>query len=132
MIPTVTVGDAGNPNDSTGYGAVSYVYNIGTYEVTLSQYTAFLNAVAKDDTYNLYNPFMETDLNIAGIMRSGSPGNYSCSVIGSGNRPVTYVSWFDAARFANWLANGQPTGTQGNSTTEDGATLSMGRRVGSL
>src|SRR5262249_36788583 len=32
-----------------------------------------------------------------------------------------YVSWGDAARFANWLHNGQPTGPQNASTTEDGA-----------
>ena len=37
------------------------------------------------------------------------------------NRPVNYVSWGDAARFANWLHNGQPTGAQDLSTTEDGA-----------
>ena len=31
------------------------------------------------------------------------------------------MSWGDAARFANWLHNGQPTGLQIASTTEDGA-----------
>lgn len=120
-IPTVMVGDAGNANDSTGYGRVDYVYNIAVKEVNLSQYTAFLNAVAKTDTYSLYNSSMGTDLRIAGITRSGSPGSYSYAVTGSGDRPVTYVNWFDAARFANWLANGQPNGPQGNATTENGA-----------
>jgi formylglycine-generating enzyme required for sulfatase activity len=120
-IDTVLIGDPGNPNDSTGYGAVGYTYAIGKYEVNLNQYTAFLNAVAATDTYSLYNTNMATDLNIAGISRSGSNGNYTYSVIGSGLRPVTYVSWFDAARFANWMANGQPTGAQDNTTTEDGA-----------
>jgi hypothetical protein len=38
-----------------------------------------------------------------------------------GDKPVNFVSWLDAARYANWLANGQPTGAQGPSTTEDGA-----------
>jgi formylglycine-generating enzyme required for sulfatase activity len=37
------------------------------------------------------------------------------------NRPVNHVSWGDAARFANWLHNGQPSGAQNASTTEDGA-----------
>ena len=120
-IPTVTVGDAGNPNDSTGYGGVSYVYNIAVTEVNLFQYTAFLNAVAATDTYSLYNTDMGIDLNIAGITRSGSSGSYTYAVSGSGARPVTYVSWFDAARFANWVANGQPTGAQAAGTTEDGA-----------
>ena len=44
----VTVGDAGNANDTaTGslYGGVSYTYAIGQYDVTLNQYTTFLNAV---------------------------------------------------------------------------------------
>jgi len=38
-----------------------------------------------------------------------------------GNKPVNYVTWFDAARFVNWLQNGQPVGAQDASTTEDGA-----------
>jgi formylglycine-generating enzyme required for sulfatase activity len=42
-------------------------------------------------------------------------------VIGDGNRPVTYVSWYDAARFSNWLSNGQPTGLQTVGTTESGS-----------
>jgi formylglycine-generating enzyme required for sulfatase activity len=120
-IDTVTVGDIGNPNDSTGYGAVSYAYAIGKTEVTLLEYTAFLNAVAATDTYSLYNTNMATDLNIAGISRAGGSGSYTYSIIGDGNRPVTYVSWFDAARFANWMHNGQPTGAQGAGTTEQGA-----------
>ena len=62
-IDTVTVGDPGNAADThhsgtTGYGSVSYTYNIGKYEVTAGQYTAFLNAVAKTDTYGLYNTDM--------------------------------------------------------------------------
>ena len=122
-IDTVPVGNVGNANDpATGnlYGGVSYAYNIGKYEVTVGQYTAFLNAVAATDTYGLYNPSMATDLNIAGIAQSCASG-CTYSVIGSPNHPVTYVSWGDAARFANWLHNGQPTGAQNASTTEDGA-----------
>ena len=40
---------------------------------------------------------------------------------GSANRPITYVSWWDSARFSNWMANGQPTGAQTSTTTENGA-----------
>ena len=47
---------------------------IGKYDVTVGQYTAFLNAVAATDTYGLYNPSMATDLNIAGIARVASSG----------------------------------------------------------
>jgi sulfatase modifying factor 1 len=128
----VAVGNAGNANDTTGFGAVGYSYQIGKYDVTIGQYTDFLNAVAAADTYSLYRASMETDLAIAGITRSGSSGSYSYSVIAPsgttpagasspGNRPITYVSWCDSARFANWMANGQPTGAQNNTTTENGA-----------
>jgi formylglycine-generating enzyme len=123
-IDTVTVGDAGNAADTTGYGAVAYDFNIGKYEVTIGQYTSFLNAVAATDTYSLYNASMATDLNIAGITRAGSSGSFSYSVIGSGSRPISYVSWFDAARFANWMNNGATVGasTETGAYTLNGAT----------
>lgn len=122
-IALSTVGNPGNTADSTGYGSVSYSYDIGTYDVTLNQYSAFLNAVAKTDQYGLYDTALETDQNIEGITQTGASGNFSYSVIGnSGDDPVTYVSWFDAARFTNWLANGQPTtGVEGVGTTETGS-----------
>jgi len=105
---------------------LGYTYRIGKYEVTAGQYTAFLNAVAKTDTYGLYSTYMDYDANPAywgcNIKRSGSSGTYAYSVAADwANRPVNYVSWGDAARFANWLANGQPTGPQGPATTEDGS-----------
>jgi len=110
----VTVGNAGNAADPlTGYGAVAYEYKIGKYEVTNAQYGAFLNAAAKTDSYGLYNTGMSSN----GISQSGSSGNYTYSVTGAlANRPVVFVSWFDAARFANWMMNGQ-----GNGDTETGA-----------
>ena len=130
FIEMVTVGNVGNAADpedgdsGTGgvqnYGAVPYEFQIGKYEVSLDEYTRFLNAVAATDTYNLYNTNMATNLNIAGIERSAAEP-YTYTVIGSGKRPVTYVSWFDAARFCNWLHNGRPSGAQDVSTTEDGA-----------
>jgi sulfatase modifying factor 1 len=130
-IHTVPVGDVGNPNDPNdgdsqtsgvqNFGSVGYAFNIGKYEVTVGQYTAFLNAVAATDTYDLYNPKMASDLNISGIACNGASGSYSYSVIGSPNHPVTYVSWGDAARFANWMHNGQPSGIERPGTTETGA-----------
>jgi sulfatase modifying factor 1 len=123
-IDTVTVGDPGNAADTTGYGAVADVFAIGKYEVTIGQYTTFLNSVASvtSEGYirNLWNANMTSNLNIAGISRSGDgslASPYSYSVIGSGNRPIAYVSWFDAARFANWMNNGATNGA----STETGA-----------
>ena len=131
-IDWVTIGNAGNAAQSAanrthgfsggdGYGAVAYEYGISRHETTLGQYAAFLNAVAKTDTYGLYSPGMASNTDVAGITRSGISGSYTYSVTGSASRPVTYVNWFDAARFANWIHNGQPTGMQAAATTEDGA-----------
>jgi len=134
-IDLVPVGNPGNAGELSGEGAggsgpdricgaVAYTYQIGKDEVTADQYTAFLNAVAKTDTYGLYNTSMDTAVNAYGcnIKRTGSPGNYTYSVAPDrANRPVNYVSWGDSARFANWMRNGQPTGAQGLSTTEDGS-----------
>jgi formylglycine-generating enzyme len=124
-IATVPVGNQGNPNDPAnlsvpGIGSVNYNYSIGKYDVTVGQYAAFLNAVAATDTYELYVPNMATDLNVAGIAQNGNSGSFTYSVIGSPNHPITYVNWFDAARFVNWLSNGQPTGAEGTGTTETG------------
>jgi len=135
-IDWVTVGDPGNANDTTGYGGVGYSYQIGKYEVTIQQYTDFLNAVAQSDPYGLYSTTMNPPSGglqpAAGIAQSGSSGSYTYSVIGPsgttppgadspGNRPVTNVSWWDAARFANWLQNGQ-----GSGDTETGAYTIVG------
>ena len=38
-----------------------------------------------------------------------------------GNKPVVYVSWFDCARYCNWLHNNKPSGSQDNTTTETGS-----------
>ena len=119
------VGAPGNKADKTGYGAVSKRFWIGKFEVTIAQYCAFLNAVAAEDPYGLYDQAMGAILNSAGITRSGTSGSYSYAPMNndgdSAQRPITYVNWFDAARFANWMANGQPTGPQGPTTTENGA-----------
>jgi len=126
FMSMVTVGNAGNAADtgssSPGYGAVSYSYQIGKYDVTGSQYTAFLNAVGSTDTYALYNASMGTNTNVAQISQSGSSGSYTYAVLnGTGSRPISYVSWFDCARFSNWMSNGQPRGAQNSTTTENGA-----------
>ncbi len=140
-ISLVPVGNPGNVADSathsgmggstspgTGAGEVDYNYSIDKYDVTLAQYTQFLNAVAKTDTYGLYNSYMSTNYNTQGIQQTGSPGSYSYSVTGSNpqaaNCPAFDVSWFDAARFSNWLQNGQGTATtvgQAFALTETGA-----------
>ncbi len=123
-IDTVPVGNPGNVNDTEGdgYGGVDYFYNIGTFEVAAGQYTEFLNAVADDDAYEVYNTSMWSNEYGCKIERTGSSPNYEYSVAADwADRPVNYISWGDAARFCNWLHNGQPTGAQDLSTTEHGS-----------
>ena len=129
-LETVTVGDPGNTGELSGLGAggygpdricgsVGYHYNIGKYEVTAKQYCDFLNAKARADTYGLYNSSVDAGVNSygCGIKRSGDSGNYTYSVADDwANRPLNWVSYWDACRFANWLGNGQ-----GNGDTETGA-----------
>ena len=147
-IETVPVGNAGNAGELSGgnyvgtgpdriCGSVNYEYNIGKYEVTAEQYTEFLNSVAGVDPYGLYNANMWVSDYSVGILgckieRYGGAGSsidpYQYRVDANwANRPVNYVGWGDAARFVNWLHNGQPTGTltgapsQDAGLTEDGA-----------
>jgi hypothetical protein len=127
-----SVGDPGNAPDihGAGYGSVGTVYRIAKHEVTNAQYAEFLNAVAAADTYALYSTLMDTSSH-GGISRSGSSGSYAYSTKARmADKPVSYVSFYDALRFANWMHNGQPTGTQSSDTTEDGAyDLSLGSSV---
>lgn len=130
-IETVPIRDAGNAPDarygSPGFGAVAYAYRIGTYEVTNAQYRAFLNAkAAVGDPYGLYSAGMFGVY--GGIARVGSgtladPWVYVPKDNDStwDSRPVNFVSFWDAARFCNWLRNGQ-----GDGDTESGAYLHVG------
>ena len=115
-IATVPVGYAGNFPDLTGFGAVPYNYRIGTYDVTNSQYAEFLNAKASvGDPYGLWNSNMDPNGPQGAISRSASaPYSYSVK-LGYENKPVNYVTLYNAIRFVNWLTNGQ-----GNGDTESG------------
>ncbi len=142
-IDYVRVGDPGNAGeqsrladygDSTYYGSVSYVYNIGKYEVTNAQYIEFLNAVATvGDPNSLYNTStvakVRGTIDRAGSGTAGDPWVYAPKENDANwlNRPVNYVSWYDTLRFCNWLHNGQLADA---STTEDGAyDMSLGKSV---
>ena len=134
-METVSIGNLANTGEASGNdgslgparvcGAVDYKYDMAKFEVTSGQYVEFLNAVAVTDAYGLYNANMpDTSSGVQGpdIVQSGSPGSYTYTVHSTrADRPVCYVSWGDAARFVNWLHNGQPTGAQDLTTTEDGA-----------
>ncbi len=127
-INWVSVGSSGNPADTvvmtsdgtTGYGSIGYNYNIGKYDVTNAQYAEFLNS--NDPTganaLGLYHSAGMADPDYGGISyNSAAVSGSKYSIIpGNGNHPVNFVSWYDGARFANWLNNGQVAGA-----TETGA-----------
>ena len=115
-IETVAVGNPGNAADTSTYGAVAYSYDIGKYEVTNSHYAAFLTAKAATDTFSLYNTNMGSNA-VGGITQAGSSGSYTYAVkSGFANKPVSFVSFWDATRFTNWLSN-----SQGSGDTETGS-----------
>ncbi len=134
IIDMVTVGDAGNTATmmigsgewhwpDAPAGAVADAFNIAKYEVTAGQYAEFLNAKATTAATStlLYNGQMGTDagLSVNGklgdpvygskINRSGADGSFTYTAV-EPNLPVNYVSWGDAARFTNWMHNGQGGG----------------------
>jgi formylglycine-generating enzyme required for sulfatase activity len=134
-----------SPDLSTGYGSISYSYMIGKYLVTNSEYVEFLNAVASTvdsfstNQYGLYNSLMSSDPR-GGITRTLNGSTYTYSIklyslpvspaTAMSNKPVIFISWFDAARYCNWLHNNKPTGLQIVSTTEDGAYTLNGMNSG--
>jgi len=103
----------GPPYDPTYVGGVDYIYQIGTYEVTVDQYTDFLNAKAQSDSYGLYDNSMATGGGAGGgfLYQNGSEGSYSYTAqTGKEDQPVRCVTFFDALRFCNWLSNGKADG----------------------
>src|SRR5688572_27188517 len=79
------IGNPGNSADTTGVpnpaGSVPYSYRIGTHEVSRD---------------------MITKANAAGGLTL-QMGDLSLAGGNAPNRPVTGISWFDAAKFVNWL-----------------------------
>lgn len=74
----VTIGGTDVAADTTGYGGVNYSYQISRYEVTGAEFGAAMTA----------------DSRIGGCS-SDAP-----------NAPAYYVSWFEAAKYCNWLTSG--------------------------
>ncbi len=76
-IEFVTIGSPGNPADLSGggLGAVLYEYRIGKYEISEQM-----------------------------IEKANALGGLGISKSSRGpDKPVTNITWFDAARFVNWL-----------------------------
>jgi sulfatase modifying factor 1 len=113
------VGDPGNAAASNGFGAVAGSFYLSKTEVTNAQYAEYLNHIRPngrlpDDGSTYYPP---ESANVSGQGVTGileQPGNPVGAkwVVKPGheNKPVVYVSVKAAARFVNWLSNGQGSG----------------------
>jgi len=121
LQPVAAAGVANAADPSTGFGSVDYSYQVSETEVSNAEYREFLVALAQvEDAKGLYNPMMSSDPR-GGIRRAGTPGAWSYSLKPNmANKPVNFVSWLDAVRYANWLFNDKPGGLAGPSTTETG------------
>ncbi len=86
-IEFVTIGNPGNPGDTTGFGAVGYEYSIGKYEVTNAQWVQFTTA--------------------AGAPTGNPSSAYDHSAYyTSAQQPTTGVSWYEGLQFCNYLTSG--------------------------
>ena len=88
-IEFVDIGNVGNVgqtyndvwlNNTVTHGAVNYEYSIGTYEVTSDQWAAVAG----------FDALVENN--------SNDPW--------TGSQPTASASWYEAAKFANWLTSG--------------------------
>lgn len=117
----VRISNPNNPGDPINQykGSVPYEYDIARTELSNAQYCAFLNAVATvADPYNLFNKNMETGV-CGGIMRvKDSVGVRYIPKSGWENKPIVYISFYDLARYANWMHYGCPN----NGVSEIGTT----------
>ncbi len=140
VIPTVTIGNPGNAGETQvdgTFGAVGYEFQMGKHEVSNAQYVEFLNAVDPTgaNARGLYSGNMASNTRGGIVFNSGAGAGAKYAVKSPaagqapggtdytyGNKPVVFVNFWDAARFANWLHNGQ-----GSGDTENGAyTLTSG------
>ena len=127
IIDWVPVGDAGNTADTapSGYGAVANSFQIMKYVFTNQLYAEFLNSVDANGTNpnSVYNTNMGSNARGGISFTSGAASGSKYAVRSNmGDKPVNYVSWFDAARVSNWYQNGATS----SSSTETGAYTLIG------
>jgi formylglycine-generating enzyme required for sulfatase activity len=104
---------------------VAISFQIMKFEFTNQQYTDFLNSVDANGTNpkSVYNTRMGSNARGGISFTSGAASGSKYAVRSNmGDKPVNYVSWFDAARVSNWLMNG----ATGTSSTETGAYTLVG------
>jgi len=110
----VRVGNAENKGDYNyprvgSFGSVGHEYEISRYKVSNAEYASFLNvAVPESDPNGLYNPKMRIrkEFKNGKIIYAPYPA--------TANAAVTYVSWYDALHYCNWLGGNYEISVQGS------------------
>jgi hypothetical protein len=115
----VTVSDINNPPDTERLfeneplGSVDYIYKISQFTITNREYAIFLNSTATRignltrtdfDSINPYNSAMSTSTR-GGIIQTGFTTFEYTVKPNMEDKPVTWITWYDAARYINWLFN---------------------------
>lgn len=118
-----TIGDPGNAgydrsdpttdpiNSITGRGSIGYGYRVSTTEISSGQWVEFLNTFGDhgdphDAARDIFASGIERDRSYSG------PGRRWKLLDGfeeAERIPVLGISWFNAARYCNWLHHGQTT-----------------------
>ena len=124
-VDTVPIGDPGNPSrGEEGPGSVAYEFAMGTTEVNNTHWAGFLNTVdpTASNSLALFGGAQQNNVD-GGILRDhgAAEGSKFSTKPGFADKPVIYVTLYDAMRFANWLHNGQGSGdTESGAYTLDG------------
>jgi formylglycine-generating enzyme required for sulfatase activity len=120
-LTLVPIGDPGNPgnvaSNPSGLGSVATSFWMSATETTNTQYVSFLNTADPNGTNvpGIYNINMTSNvfggINYDMMAPVGSKYSVKPGTASNGasyaSMPVNFVSWFSAARFVNWLENGQ-------------------------
>jgi len=84
-IDFVRIGNPGNLADETGFGSIAYAYNLGKYEIS---------------RYQIQKANTEGGLGITLADMTSHGGNGL-------SQPATGISWYEAAKFVNYLNTSQ-------------------------
>lgn len=131
-LTRITAGEfmMGTPEDESGHTymetqhkvILTKDYYIGTYEITNSQYAQFLNATGVAD---VSGDLSQITANVEGYgiqtlfqkspnwnVRYDSTEGKWVPVLDKGNYPMSYVTWYGAKAYADWIGGELPTEAQ--------------------
>lgn len=104
--PFAGIGEPGNADEPVlGVGGVAEHYSIGKFEITTSQWVAFLNA--NDPTGANVRQYWNANQNISLDLSRPESERYQTTTAAA-LLPIFHINFYDACRFCNWLHHGSP------------------------